>query len=1070
MSLLDDLQGLDLSAVADAKLSVSVAIDVPQLQALLGEGGISVALGPLNDTLSGLQASLDDPEKLLEPLLQAVLALARQLKLDQSLVDGLLAQVGEGAGILKAVLEGLAGDPGALAIGGSSAGGALRSLGGSLGDYATKAVDGLGRTRTLLDLADKGIPADPAGLANAGLELLLPFPRQALGTVKGQVDALSTGIAAIRLPTNRVQGLQAALGRVAVAARAGNTVTLQAELNGLEALHRDAVRHIAADLRAVHGRIEALRLPAALGAVSDAARLLKTPDIGGLELLEELRLKLVEAEGFVGQLDPAAAAPFIDQLLAYIENDIGGAIELGIDSQVTRLETWLRGLLRELPLQRTRDQLSAALASIVDAIEAADIDRAATAVRGAISQLDDLLAEVDLQALLDQAAAALADAIRQALDALETALAGITATINAVAGQAQAILQQAVAGLSSFRQAFDQVVVLIEAIDLEAATQQVIDALAKLRQKAEQILGVAPLPEELRPVVEQLIRQVEAIDLDAVLREPFDRVVATLRIPPEIADTVSGGLEQIADKVANLIPAQIGEDLQRELDGLVAKLSDINLDSLSGLVGGTLDQIAGAIDRVDPVALARPASDAFQAALAGFDRLRPGELLKPAIDAYDSLLGQLPLPDSAGMAARVGEVTSSAGEAAARAVTSPVRAIATPPGGREPATTAPREEVAAPALPAPLRPGDLIRLFAFVPDKLRQALTAVDRAGAAEALAAMQALCGGLAAQLRALHEAIYGLEAQIMADFDAMVASLGAAQAEAQISLSGDAGSLQIVASTGSLQGALEADLSQIRALIHRSLTGLGGGAESLATVATRLEECRLARIGQDLDALLAALDPEPLAAQFDRVFAAVLEAVAGILPAMEAQLREIEARIRTLIDRFNPGAQAQKLLRVLLVLKEQLDLLNPRRLADELDEIHGAIRASLAAYDPAVFAADLQGLLNTAKATITGLDPANLTPDLAPVQTQIARVPALLPINALQGIGTELEVVGEELRALDVGEMVTAVNGLVPEVEESVLKAIEAVKQEIVALLKAIEYASSGGSVSVSASVSIG
>lgn len=1070
MSLLKDLQGLDLSSIANAKLSVNASLEIPELQRLLGSEGISVTLGPLNDTLSSLQGSLSDPEKLLEPLLQAVLSLAKQLKLDQALVDGLLSQVGEGAGILKAVLEGLAGDPSALAIGGSSAGGAWSALSSSLGDYATRSIDGLGRTRALLNLAETGIPNNPAGIAQVGLELLLPFPHQALTVVKGQVDSLNTGLASIRLPTTRIQGLQAAFDRVTAAAQAGDAARLQMELNELEALHRQTVSQIAADLRAVQGQIEGLRLASALSAVNDAARLLKTPDLGGLELLATLRLKLVEAETFITRFDPAANSPLLDQLFDYIENTIGGAIERGIDGQVERLESWLRGLLRELPLQSLRDQLSSALASVVDAIEAADIDRVAGTVRGAISQLDDLLGSVDLQALLDQAAVALADVIRRALDALEAALVGITNAINAVAGQAQGILQQAVAGITSFRQALNQVTALIEGIDLEAATQQVINALATLRSKAEELLGTAPLPEELRPVVEQMIQKVEAINLDAVLREPFDRVVATLRIPANLTDSVNGGLEQIADKVSNLIPAQIGEDLQRELDGLLARLSELNLDSLSGVIGGTLDQIASTIDQVDPVALARPAAEVFQTALGGFDRLRPSTLLKPAIDAYDSLLGSLPLPDSTAMANRVGEVVSNAGEIAARSVTSPVRSIATPPGGSEPASVSPRETVAAGDPPPTVRPGDLIRLFAFVPNKLREALTAIDRAGAGEALAAMHGLCGGLAVQLRALHEAIYGIEAQILADLDSMNASLGAAQAEAQIALASDVGSLQIVASTGTLYPALEADLAQLRELVHGSLTGLGGGAGSLALVAETLEECRLAQFGEDLDALLAALDPEPLAAQFDRVFATALNQLNGVLPTLEDHLRQMEVRVRTLIDRFNPGAQAQKLLRVLLVLKEQLDLLNPRRLADELDEIHGVIRASLAAYDPALFAADIQQLLNTAKATITGLDPANLTPDLTSVQAQIDRVPGLLPLDALQGIGSELEAVGEELRALDVDQLVTAVNALVPEVEKPVLQAIEAMKQEINALLNAIRFASNNASASVSVSANVG
>ena len=301
------------------------------------------------------------------------------------------------------------------------------------------------------------------------------------------------------------------------------------------------------------------------------------------------------------------------------------------------------------------------------------------------------------------------------------------------------------------------------------------------------------------------------------------------------------------------------------------------------------------------------------------------------------------------------------------------------------------------------------------------------------------------------------------------MSASLNAAQADAQLSVSTDAGSLQLVANAGGLRSALEADIAQLRGLVHGTLTGLGGGAGSLAEVAECLEQCRLAQIGDDLDALLASLDPEPLAAQLDHLFETVVSTAHGLLPALEPQVVDIQRRLRLLVERFNPGAQAQKLLRVLLVWKEQLDLLNPRRLADELDEIHAAIKASLAAYDPALFASDLQELLNTAKATITGLDPANLTPDLTPVQAQIDRVPGLLPLEALQGVGAELEAVGAELQALDVAEMVAAVNALAPEIAASVGEAVDAVKKEIIALLNAIKYASSNASASVSVSGSV-
>ncbi|MBL7599350.1 hypothetical protein INQ10_25320, partial [Escherichia coli] len=61
------------------------------------------------------------------------------------------------------------------------------------------------------------------------------------------------------------------------------------------------------------------------------------------------------------------------------------------------------------------------------------------------------------------------------------------------------------------------------------------------------------------------------------------------------------------------------------------------------------------------------------------------------------------------------------------------------------------------------------------------------------------------------------------------------------------------------------------------------------------------------------------------------------------------------------------------------------------------------------------------------------------------------------------------EELRAIDIGALIAAVNGLGPELVENFEALIEALQDEIVALLDALRYAGGSGSASVSASVSI-
>ncbi|MGH9136456.1 MAG: hypothetical protein ACRD0G_05325, partial [Acidimicrobiales bacterium] len=132
--------------------------------------------------------------------------------------------------------------------------------------------------------------------------------------------------------------------------------------------------------------------------------------------------------------------------------------------------------------------------------------------------------------------------------------------------------------------------------------------------------------------------------------------------------------------------------------------------------------------------------------------------------------------------------------------------------------------------------------------------------------------------------------------------------------------------------------------------------------------------------------------------------------------------------------------------------------------------IKAALTAYDPRVIAGDLDQVLADVAAAIRGLDPSGLLPDLSGISAQVDRLGDILPVNALAGVGTQLEAVGDELRTLDVQGMLDVVNALPPEIAEAITLLIEAVRDEIKALLESIKYASTSASASVSVSGSVG
>jgi hypothetical protein len=194
--------------------------------------------------------------------------------------------------------------------------------------------------------------------------------------------------------------------------------------------------------------------------------------------------------------------------------------------------------------------------------------------------------------------------------------------------------------------------------------------------------------------------------------------------------------------------------------------------------------------------------------------------------------------------------------------------------------------------------------------------------------------------------------------------------------------------------------------------------------------------------------------------------ELVAGLLPDMRAFME----RVLAIINHYNPGAQAQKFLAILDIVREELDILNPRRLAAELSELHGAVRATVAAYDPRVLAEELANLTRALAQQIRGLNPQELLGDISFLQDAIDRIEQANPATRLASVGDSLTAVGERLAAIDLDALIESLNELGPRLVASFQSLAEAVRNEIVALLEALRFAAGSASVSVSAEVSAG
>ena len=1091
MTLLDDLKAIDLSAIVDAKVSIRVAVDTDDLRRLVADGPARRVLGDLGAALGAVQDGIDDPAALLAPLVDSLEQLGGLLGLDDLPLADYLAAVREGAEILAAVVGSLSGDFGALGpTGGAGLATVLERAGGPVADVVGPALTAIGRFRALVDAVEGGVPTDPSALADLAVDVLLPFPRTALVQMRGQLDAALGGLASIDLRPTLTSGLVTALGQVRARAEAGDVAGLQIALAGLARLGDETVNQLAGGLRQAAQVVAGLRLDTSLDVIARASASLQTAERGALEELAAWRVHLAEVRALIETLDPAVGIAAFERLLDLGEAAARNALTAGVDAQLERMKAWLRGLLRELPLRALRGQLTAAILGAAQAVAGAGIDAVAVEIRARVAQLTDLLASADLGQLVADATQVVEDAVGQALDQVEAALGTITTRVNEVAGQAQAVLEQAVEGLAAFRAVADEVGEALSPESIAKAAQETIDGLAALRQQAEELLTVAPLPEPLRPVIEQLTSTIEAIDLEAVIGQPLRAAAAQLRLPEEVGATVTEGLEAVAEAVSSLVPSELLAELQAELDHVLDTIGDLDLAPLTSGIAEVLDDAASFLEGLDVAGAAGPASAAFARLLELVDRAHPRRLLQPAIDAYDNLLGGLTLPDPGTLARRAAQVTAIAGEATARVAAQPLQKAA-PPGaslaparaGTEGATGVPSAPPGGnPVPPTGLRPGDVVRMVGFLPAALRDALAALGAGPAGQALAAIDRLSAGLATGLRRLRVEVVSVGARVEGALDVALAPVGGAQVDAQLALRARFGAgspvtveidlaaaLAAVAHVGpaALRARLGSELGLVRGRADSAAAAMTGAvAAALDEAAAALDGCLLAGLAGDLDGLLVALDPEPVAAEFDALVATIIDATPGLLAAVSAELGSLERRVRSLVAEFNPGIQAQRLLGILDVLAEELDLLNPARLADELGEVHTALRAAIAAYDPAVLAADVDHLLDTAATTIRGLDPAGLLPDLSGLTAQVERLPDLLPVRALEGVGTALDEVGEELVSLDVAGLLATVNGLAPAVTDAFLEALAAVKAEILALLQAIRYAST----SASASVSIG
>jgi uncharacterized protein YoxC len=1092
VSLLDDLHGLDISGIVNARGSISSAISAPALQNVLSSGPASSVLGSLGSSLDAMTGSLDKPDALLAPIVQAVSGLGVHFDASGLPLDKLGQAVRDGVQFVSGLTAAVSGDPSDFGkIFGTALGDAMQVAGKQSTFFEGFFGGGAGSFSELERMAAQGT-TDTSALVDLALGILLPLPAAQLKAAKGGLDIVVSGSAGITLPTGRAAGLVAALDAVTAAAEGGDATRLTRVLADLAAVRAHTLGVLRDDLRFVASRLGALRVDAVLQPVATFAATVRHGEQGAIEFLGDLRGVLRDARSHVDNLDFAAIRDFLTSLAKVIEDQATEQIDRPIDAAVEKAKTFVRRTFRQIPILPLREELTSFLLGAASAIENAHLDAPADAVRDALAKIASALDAGALTAGIKDALQAISKTITDTLKPITDALETIGNEVDQLAGAAEGILGKVTDALAAFQSAVDQVSTAIDGLGLDQAVQQMTSQLDNLRQQVQQLLSNVPLPEPLRPQVEQLTSLLEGIDLDAML-QPARDAVAQLKIPDDVDGAVRGGLDQSKQVIENLVPQQLIASIQAEVDKVLETLKGFHPESLIPDVSSYLETAAQHIEQLDPRPLAEQIRGPFQAVLDVIDRANPFTLLKPVIDLYDSLMSAIPVPGAQSVATALrapldlagGQAASTLGAPPAAAAGGSTTAGATGgadagagaggAGGAGAGAAAPSAQLP-PAL-SEIHGGDPIRLLGLVPAKLRDTLKALEAGPLGTVLNAIDAHCAGLALQIRGVQAALYDVTTRLDANFEALLTELGPASLRAHLAIqahfAADASlhiSLDAVTAAG--PGALRRDLEDLRSSLRalaQQVAGAAGGTTgaSLERLAVALESSALASLARDTEQFLAALDPEPIAADLDGFVDHMLHMVPQLASELVDDLEAFTTRLRTLITHFSPGSQAQKFLAVLDVLREEFDAFNPRRLAAELSELHRAIRAAVAAYDPRALADEIAAVTRALAQQIRALDPKTLLGDIDFLKPIVAGIEQANPATRLAQVGKSLTALGERLGEIHLDQLIAAVNALGPKLEGAFEAMLKAVQQEIVALLESLRYGTGSASVSVSGSV---
>ena len=1098
MSLAVDVRAsLDLSTpVGEAKGALLVHLDTDEvLAALLSGDAATLATGDLGTALADLGSGLlASPETLLGPLEAALRQVAGELDLGPlgrlgDLLDTIDAVGGIAERVIALAAPGIAPlDLGSAATGGDFglSGSPLPSVtGGSLGDVVNLVLETVDLPNQLAPVAElraavaavDGFVAtgDATGLLDALAPLLVPLPLPALRQLRAHLDLLDGRMGRLPAPDPvlaALDGWSVALDAVASL----ETPTTQA-LSELTRARDAAVAAVDAQVAAVGAWLDGLgcgtwtaELRRQLGLLPAIPNVRLDALTRGLAAdIEEVRA-LIAAAGDQAILE--GIGRFAAQAHTFVEDSLGGVPEL-----LDTVEARLAELLAQLPTRAFRAGLVQAVDELIDRVEALGIDAVPRAVEDAVAELRSVV-EGDVVGQVQQAVDGVVAGVNEAVEALEELLDDVTQALDTAVGAVTPVLTRVQSAVAGFTGEIDAVVALRAEIDLPGAAQRSVDAVTELTDAVQDLLGGGVVPDALRPVLEQAAGALESIDLTAIIAEPASQAVAELQI--ELPEEVTDLLADVAALLRDALPVALIAELDAPVLQVSQALADFDPVSLLSGVSDAIASAAATVESLDPRPHVAGAEEVFQEVLAQLDRLDPTRLLAPVAGVYDQLLGMLGGIDLEGVGDRLLSGFEAAGAPLQQVVTTAANRLASeaaaPPPGGTPPPDLPGEPAPPADRPAALfRPGDGIRALGSVLDRVRVALAPVDDAVLVPAFAELHALTAGLAA--RAVPEDLQG---RIGAACDQALAPLRLEVSLPQtvrLKVAWDRAAARHRLDVASSPAVVfDARTPAVQALASRAdsctadLVAIGGQLSAFCSgILGAIPGALTAEVtGRGpIDAFLAELDPEPVAAALDVLAQEAAERLLAVGEALAEALESLRADVEAQLKELGPGAIMERLARLLLLVREELNRIHPAEIGRDLRPLFLAVRRRIEAWSPLALAGRVAEALVVVADALRALDPAALLGDLSDLDGLAERVAGLAPGLRLRPLADQLGELGDQLAELDIEASVTVITDAAVEVLAELTAAVEVVLDGLADLLRSL---GSTAEVSVSIEVEVG